>query len=98
MKILYITNINDIYKASGGWISDYLNDTIFYGLHELFNDDVVDSTKIIHLYKSEQKKIDHKFLWGGMTTFWLIDNDTKDRTETENKIKDKFLFFFYVRG
>jgi len=93
MKILYITNINEIYKSSGGWISDYLNDTIFYGLHEILEDNVVDSTQIIHLYKEHKGKIDPRVLWGGMTTFWLIEKDTKDRENIIDKIKDKYYDF-----
>jgi hypothetical protein len=93
MKILYITNINEIYKASGGWISDYLNDLIFYGLHEILNTDVVDSTKIIHLYKENEGKINKQLLWGGFSAFYLIDNDNKDRDNIEEKIKDKYYDF-----
>ena len=52
MKILYITNHIDIARASGGFINDYQNDLVFYGLRELFGDDVVDSTQIISLYKA----------------------------------------------
>ena len=45
MKILYITNHLSIAQASGGFISDYQNDLVFYGLRELFGDDVVIRTK-----------------------------------------------------
>ena len=47
MKILYVTNHNRIAMASGGFVSDYQNDLTFYGLRELYGDDVVDSTQII---------------------------------------------------
>ena len=47
MKILYVTNHTSIAIASGGFISDYQNDLVFYGLRELFGDVVVDSTQII---------------------------------------------------
>ena len=90
MKILYITNHVDIAKASGGFISDYQNDLVFYGLRELFGDDVVDSTQIISLYKEYEGKIHPQHLWGGMTTFWLIGDNNIDRTNIEEKIKDRY--------
>ena len=88
MKILYITNHNDIARASGGFINDYQNDLVFYGLRELFGDDVVDSTQIISLYKEYENKIHPQHLWGGMTTFWLIGDNNIDRTNIKEKIKD----------
>jgi hypothetical protein len=90
MKILYITNHIDIAKASGGFINDYQNDLVFYGLRELFGDDVVDSTQIISLYKEYEDKIHPQHLWGGMTTFWLIGDNNIDRTNIEEKIKDRY--------
>lgn len=90
MKILYITDYSQIAQASGGWISDYQNDLLFYGLTELFGDDVVDSTPIISLYKGNQSWIPKEQLWGGMTAFWLLDGDNRDRLNIEEKIKDKF--------
>lgn len=90
MKILYITNHIDIARASGGFINDYQNDLVFYGLRELFGDDVVDSTQIVSLYKEYEGKIPSQHLWGGMTTFWLIEENNIDRTNIEEKIKDKY--------
>jgi hypothetical protein len=90
MKILYITNHIDIAKASGGFISDYQNDLIFYGLRELFGDDVVDSTPIASLYKEYENIINPQHLWGGMTTFWLIGDNNIDRTNIEEKIRDRY--------
>jgi hypothetical protein len=90
MKILYITNHVDIARASGGFINDYQNDLVFYGLRELFGDDVVDSTQIIHLYKEYKDRIHPNHLWGGMTTFWLIEDNNIDRTNIEDKIKDQY--------
>jgi hypothetical protein len=90
MKILYITNHIDILKASGGFINDYQNDLVFYGLRELFGDDVVDSTQIVSLYKEYEGKIHPQHLWGGMTAFWLIGENNIDRTDIEEKIKDKY--------
>ena len=90
MKILYVTSYIDIAKASGGFISDYQNDLVFYGLRELFGDDVVDSTQIVSLYKEYENKIPSQHLWGGMTTFWLIGENNIDRSNIEEKIKDRY--------
>ena len=90
MKILYITNHLSIAQASGGFISDYQNDLVFYGLRELFGDDVVDSTQIISLYKENENKIHPSHLWGGMTAFWLIEENNIDRINIEEKIKDQY--------
>lgn len=93
MKILYVTDHVDIARASGGFINDYQNDLVFYGLRELFGDDVVDSTQIISLYKEYENKIHPQHLWGGMTTFWLIEQNNIDRSNIEEKIKDRFYDF-----
>jgi hypothetical protein len=90
MKILYVTNFKQIGMASGGFISDYQNDLVFYGLRELYGDDVVDSTQIVSLYKEWEGKIPQQHLWGGMTTFWLIGENNIDRENIEQKIKDQF--------
>jgi hypothetical protein len=91
MKILYITNHIRILEQSGGYLNDYLNDLLFYGFTELDNIEVVDSTPIIHLYKENKIKISTQHLWGkGFSSSYLIENDTIDRTDIENKIKDKY--------
>lgn len=90
MKILYITNYIDIAKVSSGFINDYQNDLVFYGLRELFGDDVVDSTQILSLYKEYEGKIYPQHLWGGMTAFWLIGENNIDRSNIEEKIKDRY--------
>ena len=90
MKILYVTNYISIAQASRGFISDYQNDLVFYGLRELFGDDVVDSTPIVSLYEKNKDKIHPAYLWGGMTTFWLIGDNNIDRTNIEDKIKDQY--------
>ena len=94
MKILYVTDHRQIARASGGFISDYLNDLTFFGLKELYGDDVIDSTPIISLYKEYKNKFDHRHLWGGMTAFWLLDKDEAHhkglRNNIEEKIKDKY--------
>src|SRR3989339_130189 len=77
MKILYVTNFREIAKHSNGFISDYLNDLCFYGLYELLEKNIIseliDSTEIPSLYKEFKGLIPEKALWGGFTSFWLID-------------------------
>jgi len=91
MKILYITNHHNILRISGGFLNDYMNDLLFYGLTELKEVEVVDSTPIIHLYKENQPSIPTHALWGkGFTSTFLIDKDNVDRTDIEEKIKDKY--------
>jgi hypothetical protein len=91
MKILYITNHQQILKQSGGYLNDYLNDLLFYGFTELDEIEVIDSTPIIHLYKENEIKIPTQHLWGkGFSSSYLIDKDTFDRTNIEEKIKDKY--------
>jgi hypothetical protein len=91
MKILYITNHQQILKQSGGYLNDYLNDLLFYGFTELDEIEIVDSTPIIHLYKENEMKIPNQHLWGkGFSSSYLIDKDTFDRTNIEEKIKDKY--------
>ena len=90
MKILYVTDHRQIAIASGGFISDYLNDLTFFGLKELFGDDVIDSTPIISLYKEYKDQIHPMYLWGGMTSFWLLDKNTADRSNIKEKIQDKY--------
>lgn len=76
--------------ASGGFVSDYQNDLIFYGLRELWGDNVVDSTQIISLYQEYEGRIHPRHLWGGMTTFWLIGENHIDRNNIEGKIQDQY--------
>jgi len=89
MKILYVTNHEGI-ERSGGFVNDYLNDLVFYGLRELYGDDVVDSTQIISLYKENEGRIHPRRLWGGMTAFWLIGENNIDRSNIKQKIKDNY--------
>lgn len=90
MKILYVTNHMSIAKQSGGFINDYLNDLAFYGLHELFGEDVVDSTSIISMYCENQDRIAKQRIYGGFTSLWLIEKDLRDRKNIVEKINDRF--------
>jgi hypothetical protein len=97
MKILFVTNYNSIARHSGGFINDFLNDLLFYGLYENLGTDVVDSTQIISLYKEFEPKIPKQHLWGKFTAFYLIDPNSTDRTDIESKIRNKY-FDFIVYG
>lgn len=90
MKILFVTNWQSVAQASGGFINDFINDATFYGLQELYGNNVVDSTKIISLYTEYKDQVPRRNLWGGMTLVWLINKDNVDRTNIEQKIKDKY--------
>jgi hypothetical protein len=91
MKILFVTNYKLTFQKSGGYLNDYLNDLLFYGLYESEGIDVVDSTPIIHLYKENESKIPIQSLWGmGFTSTFLIDKDNVNRDNIEEKIKDKY--------
>lgn len=97
MKILFVTNYNSIAKHSGGFINDFLNDLLFYGLYENLGTDVVDSTQIVSLYKEFEPKIPKQCLWGKFTAFYLIDKTSVDRTDIESKIRNKY-YDFIVYG
>ena len=88
-KILYITNHNDSERV-GYCISDYLNDLTFYGLKELYGDNIIDSTQIVHLYKENYNNLDHNRLFGILSGTWLLGKDNTDRSNIEEKIKDKY--------
>lgn len=93
MKLLFVTNFNQIAQASGGFISDYLNDLTFYGLKELVGDDVVDSTPIPSLYREMQPSIPVESLWGGMTAFWLLGFSPEGRDDIPERIGARFYDF-----
>lgn len=88
-KILYITDHNKS-EAKGGCVSDYLNDLTFYGLKELYGDDVIESTSIKHLYKENYNNYNHSRLFNVFSGIWLLDKDNADRNNIEDKIKDKY--------
>jgi len=88
MKILYITDFQQIALESGGFISDYLNDLTFHGLKELYGKDVTAFIPPVHMYKENiNGGADHLFkngsmeqcFWGGMTSFYLLNKDYDER-------------------
>lgn len=90
MKILYVTNYEKISNISGGFLNDYLNDLLFFGLTEILGENVIDSTPILPLYQECKDKIHKSRFWGGMTAFWLLEKDIADRSNIREKIKHQF--------
>jgi hypothetical protein len=90
MNILFITDWKAIASVNGGFINDCLNDATFYGLRELYGNKVVDSTKILPLYAEYKDQVPSNNLWDKMTLIWLIDNDDIDRSNIEQKIKERY--------
>ena len=96
MKILYITSYESIRQA-GGYINDYMNDLLFYGLWELKQEgiitELVDSTPIMHLYKDNKAFIPEQILWGkGFSQTYLIPGagGDVDRTDLVRKIVGQY--------
>jgi len=97
MRILFVTNYNDILVASGGFINDYQNDLLFFGLKEILGDDVVDSTPIASLYREMEGQIPRQHLWGGMTAFWLLPFTDPGRSAIRERIEARW-YDFIVYG
>jgi len=49
-----------------------------------------DFDKVIDHNKEHEGKIPPQHMWGGMTAFWLIGENNIDRTNIEDKIKDRY--------
>ena len=100
MKILYITDFEEIAKQNGGYISDYLSDLTFHGLKELYGDDVTAFVPPLHLYKGNRDGVcDYLFkngnmeehFWGGFTSFYLLDKDYDERVfGSKKEVKEYF--------
>jgi hypothetical protein len=86
MKILYIGT-----DAEGPLpLVDYQNDCLLIGLKELFGDDVVDVKRRKHLYADYPQELVAQNYGRGFTICRTIDEDNADRTDIEEKIKNKF--------
>jgi hypothetical protein len=82
MKILYI---------SAAFGPDYQCDMLFHGLRTLLGSAVVDTKKILYMYKDYSRT--HKFedLYGkGFSVYGLLDNIDVDRDDLVSKIKSNF--------
>jgi hypothetical protein len=88
MKILYIgTNVD---KPPFEPLVDYQNDCLLIGLKELFGDDVVDASRRDHLYKDFPDDLLAKQYGKGFTVCKTLEPDNTDRTDIEQKIRNKF--------
>jgi hypothetical protein len=89
MKILFIGN--------NAVLPDYLHDSVFHGLRELYGESVVDANKLWYLYKDtnlfDQENFEtmRKPLHGwGYTYGGNLDNLNIDRTDIHQKIKSLY--------
>ena len=89
MKILYIASNKR---------EDFMADTIFHGLRSLFGSDVTDLHHLWHMSKNVDKNsLIHKFHGRGFTLSGTLDDIEIDRTDIDNKIKNRY-FDFIVYG
>ena len=73
-------------------------DTIFHGLRSLFGSDVTDLHHLWHMSKNVDKNsLIHKFHGRGFTLSGTLDDIEIDRTDIDNKIKNRY-FDFIVYG
>ncbi len=95
MKILYASDYNEILNRFG-CPNDYMTDVLFHGLTELNDVEVIDSTRMDHLYKSHKDQF--PTIYGrGFTTSYLLDDRNIDRSNLEEKIRDKY-FDYIIYG
>jgi hypothetical protein len=95
MKILYASDYNEILHRFG-CPNDYMSDVLFHGLTQLDDVEVVDSTRMDHLYKSHKDQF--PTIYGrGFTTSYLLDDRNIDRSNLEEKIRDKY-FDYIIYG
>lgn len=88
-RILYVTDPLKHLRASG-CLNNYLNDLLFFGLKELYGDDVVASNVISPLYRSLRHTVDPRHLWGrGFTGCWLLDGEPTIERDIPAKIADR---------
>lgn len=88
MKILYISSNKRSQQFP--WLIDYQNDSLLYGLKELFGDDVVDVNKKYNLYSDYSDEEVASEYGRGFTFTRLIDTDNCDREDVVKKIKNNF--------
>jgi len=80
MKILYLTKNDGL---------DYQDDCLLIGLKELYGEDVTDYNKREHLYTNYSQNV--KTLYGkGMTVTKVLPDLNVDRTDLQDKIKNKY--------
>jgi hypothetical protein len=88
MKILYLTNGNDV---------DYQNDCLLIGLRQVLGTNLVDYNKQHHNYISYDAKKTSSFHGKGMTVCRVLEDLPIDRTDITSKLKNKY-FDYIVYG
>ena len=88
MKILYICSNER--SDQFPWLIDYQNDSLLYGLKELFGDDVVDVNRRHNLYWDYSDENVASEYGRGFTYTRLLDSDKTDRDDITKKIKNKY--------
>lgn len=88
MKILYICGNQR--STQFPWLIDYQNDSLLYGLKELFGDDVVDVNRRHNLYWDYSDEDVASEYGKGFTFTRLLDSDNTDRDDIKKKIKNKY--------
>ena len=88
MKILYISKNERCDKFP--FLIDYQDDSLLYGLKELFGDDVVDCNKRYNLYSDYSDEEVASEYGRGFTFTRLLDSDKADRDDIVKKIKSKY--------
>ena len=82
MKILYIASNKR---------EDFMADTIFHGLRSLFGSDVIDLHHLWHMSNNVDKtSLLHRFHGRGFTLSGTLDDIEIDRSDIDNKIKNKY--------
>ena len=89
-RILYVTDPVAHLRASG-CLNNYLNDLLFFGLKEVYGDDVIASNVITPLYASLRPTVDPRHLWGrGFTGCWLLAGEPHAEQDVTAKIADRY--------
>jgi hypothetical protein len=87
MKILYARSFKN-------YLNDYVADGVFHGLCEIPGLEVVDVERLWHMYSNEFTPIGTnditKFYGRGFTMFGTMKDNIVDRTNIEQKIKDRY--------
>lgn len=88
MKVLFI---------SDNKLPDFQNDMVFHGLRSLLGDDLVDVNQLWYMYSDTMKEHwntrvpnNGKSYGNGFTLYGLLENINIDRTDIQNKIKNKY--------
>ena len=88
MKILFYPLINHDKITTHMLQCDYMVDCVFHGLRSLLKENLIDYYRLNHMYNNYDFS---KELYGnGFTIFSQLDNISIDRTNLDEKIKNKY--------